>query len=129
MAREQGAKKARAEILRIQGDRRIPMSEIYDMFAGKATPDEVLRAAREGDPPAAQLNDRLFYAELYIGLYYESEGDVRRAAEHIHAAADQHKIGHYMWDVARVHADRLQATEKAAAEKPADKASAQQQAK
>jgi len=129
MARESDARKARAEILRIRGDRRIPMSEIYDMFAGKATPDDVLRAARDGDPPPAQLNDRLFYAELYIGLYYESEGDARRAAEHIRVAADQHKIGHYMWDVARVHADRLQASEKAAAEKPAEKASAQQRAK
>ena len=107
MARESGVKKARAEILPIRGDRRIPMSEIYDLFAGKATPEDVLRAARAGDPPAAQLNDRLFYAELYIGLYYESEGDARRAEEHIRIAADKHRIGHYMWDVARVHADRM----------------------
>lgn len=113
MARESDVKKARAEILPIRGDRRVPMSEIYDLFAGKATPDDVLQAARAGDPPAERLNERLFYAELYLGLYYESEGDSRRAAEHINAAADKHKIGHYMWDVARVHADRLKAKEKA----------------
>jgi len=109
MARESGVKKARAEILKIGEDRRIPMRQIYDLFAGKATPEDVLRAARAGDPPPAQLNDRLFYAELYLGLYYEVEGDARRAAEHIQRAADDHKIGHYMWDVARVHADRLKA--------------------
>jgi lipoprotein NlpI len=111
MARESGVKKARAEILPIRGDRRVPMSEIYELFAGKATPDDVLRAARADDPPAERLNERLFYAELYLGLYYESEGDARRAAEHINQAADKHKIGHYMWDVARVHADRLRARE------------------
>jgi lipoprotein NlpI len=117
MARESGVKKARAEILPIRDDRRVPMSEIYDMFAGKARPDDVLRAARAGNPPSPQLNDRLFYAELYIGLYYESEGDGRRAAEHISVAADKHKIGHYMWDVAHVHANRLQAIENSAAGK------------
>jgi lipoprotein NlpI len=126
MARESGVKKARAEILPIRGDRRIPMSEIYGLFAGKATPDDVLRAARAGDPPAAQLNDRLFYAELYVGLYFESEGNARRAAEHISIAADKHKIGHYMWDVARVHADRLKSNEKSATEKSTEKAPVKQ---
>ena len=41
------------------------------------------------------------------GLYYEAAGDNAKAKEHITTAAEKHKIGHYMWDVARVHAERL----------------------
>lgn len=49
---------------------------------------------------------RQFYAELYLGLLAEAQGDERQALAHL-AAAEKHKIGHYMWDVARVHADLL----------------------
>ena len=49
---------------------------------------------------------RLFYAHLYLGLYYESLGDKKKALEHLTlAAADEHSVGGYMWEVARVHRD------------------------
>jgi len=65
----------------------------------------VLAAVETGRPSAAERNQRLFYAHLYLGLYYEAAGDQKRALEHLRKAADDHKIGHYMWDVARVHVD------------------------
>jgi lipoprotein NlpI len=53
------------------------------------------------------MNQRLFYAHLYVGLYYEAIGDRKRAREHILKAADDDKADHYMGDVARVHAALL----------------------
>lgn len=105
-ARAEGMEKARAAILPIEGDRRVPMMQIYDMFRGKLKPDDVLAAARAGEPGAKQLEQSLFYANLYVGLYYEAQGNDELARKHI-LSAEQHKIDHYMWDVARVHAERL----------------------
>jgi lipoprotein NlpI len=107
MARKDGVAKARADILKIGDDRRLPMRQIYELFAGKLKPDDVLDAARAGDPGKEQLNRQLFYAHLYLGLYYETEGNAKQALDHLNRAADEHRIGHYMWDVARVHRDLL----------------------
>lgn len=107
MARAENAEAAVRDLLEIGDDRRVPMRQVYEMFAGRLTPDDVLAAARAGEPDEAALNERLFYAELYIGLWHEAKGDAEAAQEHIACAADEHEIGHYMWDVARVHAERL----------------------
>lgn len=107
MARKDGVKKARAAIMKIGEDRRAWAMSVYDLYCGKAKPEDVLAAAREGKPTGEELNDRLFYAHLYLGLYYETEGDKKKALEHMTQATEKHKIGHYMWDVARVHLDLL----------------------
>ena len=111
MARKDGTKKARANMLKIGKDERVPMKEIYELFSGRMKPAEVLQAAQAGKPTKAQLNSRLFYAHLYLGLYFETEGDAKKALEHLTIATD-HKIGHYMWDVARVHRDLLRKAKK-----------------
>lgn len=112
MARDVGVKAARDALLPIGHDPRVPMMQIYALFAGKATIDDVLRAARAGRPTADELRERLFYAELYCGLYCEATGDAAAAREHITRAAEQYPIGHYMYDVARVHAARSKAEAK-----------------
>jgi lipoprotein NlpI len=109
MARDQGVAAARDGLLKIKQDRRVPMMEVYALYAGQAQPDDVLRAARAGGPSPVELNARLFYAHLYLGLYYEVAGDAQRAREHLATAAEEHKIGHYMWNVADVHVQRLKA--------------------
>jgi lipoprotein NlpI len=106
-ARVVGVEKARAAMLKIGKDRRVPMTEVYALYAGKAKPDDVLKAARAGNPKEEELKRHLFYAHLYLGLYYEAEGDKEKAREHITKAADDYRIGHYMGDVARVHRDLL----------------------
>lgn len=108
-ARESSVEAARKALLKIKQDRRVPMMEVYALYAGEKTPDDVLAAARSGEPPAEQLNERLFYAHLYLGLYYDAAGEKTLALEHIRKAADEHKIGHYMWDVAHVHKELLEA--------------------
>ena len=107
MARKDGIAKARKEILKIGDDKRVPMRQVYDLYAGKLKPDDVLAAAQAGEPAREVLNRQLFYAHLYVGIYHELEGNKKRALEHLQKAAAEHRIGHYMWDVARVHRDLL----------------------
>ena len=107
MARKDGVAKARADLLKIGDDRRVPMKQIYDLFAGRMKPADVLAAAQAGNPSKNELNSRLFYAHQYLGLYYETEGNKKLALEHMAKATEDYRIGHYMWDVARVHRDLL----------------------
>lgn len=101
-----GVKKARADMLDVGEDKRVPMKEIYQMFLGKLKPEEVMQVAKAGKPSANEKAHRLFYAHLYLGLYYESLGEAKKALEHLTAAADEEfAVGGYMWDVARVHRD------------------------
>jgi lipoprotein NlpI len=98
-----GLEKARQGMLVIKDDRRVPMRQIYDLYAGKATPDDVIAAVKADDPSKQVLRSRLFYANLYLGLYHESNGGGKLAESYIEAAAGD-PIDHYMGDVAKVHA-------------------------
>lgn len=106
-AREKSPEAAREALIPIRGDTRVPMKEVHQLFAGKATPADVIRAAEEtpADPKAKRRH--LFYARLYLGLYFEATGEKAKASEHIRAAAGMAPQGDYMGDVARVHARRL----------------------
>jgi lipoprotein NlpI len=110
MARKSGIPKAQEAMLKIGKDKRVPMREVYDLYLGKLKPADVFKAARGGKddkPEPEQLNRQLFYAHLYVGIWHELNGDKEKALAELGAAADKHKIGHYMWDVARVHRDLL----------------------
>lgn len=115
VAKAEGAEKARASLLPIENDRRVPMMEIYRLYKGEATPEDVLKAARAGDPKDEELAGRLFYARLYVGLHYEAAGQDDLARKYLLEAADEHAdtrtINRYMYDVARVHAQKLRAAE------------------
>ncbi len=106
MAKKDGMDKARKSMLKIGDDRRVPMRQVYDLYKGELKPDDVLAAARADNPPKDQLNSRLFYAHLYVGIYHDLAGDRKKALEQMELAVE-HRIGHYMWDVARVHRDLL----------------------
>jgi tetratricopeptide (TPR) repeat protein len=102
VARAESPKAARAALLPVGPDSRVPMREIYELFKGSASADAVLNAA--GTRPQAR-----FYAHLYVGLYSEAMGDAARALEHIGLAAQPQfaDAGGYMHMVAVVHLGRL----------------------
>ncbi len=102
VARAQGVEKARASILKIGKDKRVPLMQVYALYSGRAKPEDVLAAVREGKPSPEELHQRLFYAHLYLGLYYEAAGDKKLALEHMTKAAEDYRVGHFMGDVARV---------------------------
>lgn len=108
-ARLDGVQKARESILDIEGDERIPMREIYDLYRGRGTADDVMQAAERGYPNAAELNNRLFYALLYVALFDDVSGHTQTALQYTERAVSNFQVSHYMWDVARVHLETLKA--------------------
>ena len=97
-APEGSVEAAEKKLLAVTKDPRVPMAQIQEMFAGKKPPEDVLKVGEAGGDVAA------FYADLYVGLYYEAVGRddeslrlVKRAAENPAA------VDNYMGDVARVH--------------------------
>ena len=107
LARALDSDKARQSLLKVGRDKRVPLMEVYALFKGDATTTDVLAAANEGEPSAAERNQRLFYAHLYLGLYHESMGNKLKTLDHMTKAAEQYKCSGYMWEVARVHLERL----------------------
>ncbi len=98
VARAESPARARAVMLPVGPDARLPMREVYQMFRGSLTPEQVMAAA--GSDASGQ-----FYGHLYLGLYFEAVGMKDQALEHIKiAAADRfERAGGYMHMVARVH--------------------------
>lgn len=105
VARAESPARAKAALLPVGPDARVPMRQVYELFKGAMTPEQVLSAA--GTSLSGQ-----FYANLYLGLYYEATGDVRRARAALEAAAADRfrSAGGYMHMVARVHVARLAAS-------------------
>jgi lipoprotein NlpI len=108
VARLAGVEKARSLLIPMEGDPRVPMKEIYALYAGKGKPEDVLKAAEAGSPSPSRLKDQLFYAHLYLGLYYEAQRNATEVRANIFKAASEASPGNYMGDVARVHAKLLQ---------------------
>tara|TARA_Y100000588_G_C14069992_1_gene845372 strand:- start:36 stop:806 length:771 start_codon:yes stop_codon:yes gene_type:complete len=105
LARAKGVEEARKKLIPIIGDGRIPMMEVHALFGGKSTPEKVLAKARAGDVKGARLERQLFYAHLYLGIWYETNKEFKLRDQYIAlaaAVADKHG---YMGDVARVHAE------------------------
>lgn len=90
-------------------DTRVPMKQVYQLFKGEAKPEDVLAAAKAGEPDAETLKNNLCFAHLYLGLYYEASGDAAKAREHIEKAAVEFKHDHYMGRMAQVHFGQLKA--------------------
>ena len=104
VARRLGIDKARAALLKVENDPRVPMMQIYALYAGKGSAEEVMTAATSGKSSPNELNERLFYAHLYLGLYFDVAGNEKMAREHIVQAAELFKVDSYMGEAARVHA-------------------------
>jgi len=103
-ARLSGFEQAREELLSIKNDPRAPMMEIYDLFRGTGSGQEVIAAADAASP--AGHRHAPFSARLYLSLYHEARGDEQKARELMLQARElgsAFDAGHYMVEVARVH--------------------------
>ena len=68
-----GVDRAQTVMLTIENDRRVPMMQVFNLFRGKCQPDDVLAAARAGNPDEMTLAGQLFYAHLYLGVVVRCE--------------------------------------------------------
>lgn len=106
LARLTDLENARQRMLRTRPDPRLPMQAVYELYAGKRSTDSVLAAADRATDPGHRRVAR-FYAHLYVGLYFDAQGQPKQARPHVEKAATSYRISHYMGDVAEVHAKRL----------------------
>mgnify|MGYP003336756739 FL=1 len=102
VARAESPARAKAALLPVGPDARVPMREVYRLYRGEMTPEQVLRAGQGSA-------DGQFYANLYVGLYYDAIGETAKARAAITTAADERyaSSGGYMHRVARVHLGQL----------------------
>jgi lipoprotein NlpI len=102
VARLEGVEPARKHLIPIEGDSRVPMKQVHDLFAGTGTVEQVLAAAEQGE--GEELRNHRCFAHLYLGLYFEALGEVAKAKDHILKAANDFSMDHYMGQCAVVHA-------------------------
>jgi lipoprotein NlpI len=106
-------KTAREGLLKYKKDDREPFPDVYAMFAGKLTGDEVLARILLAKLPAGENDKRLFYAQLYVGLLDAVENRREPAIKHLREAAknpwgrDAGYGPNFMWHVGRLHHDLL----------------------
>jgi lipoprotein NlpI len=107
-ARKDGVEKARKNLLTLDGDdRRVPMMRVYEMLQAKIKPAEVIETAEKAKLEGEARTEALFYAHLYVALYFEAVGEADKCKEYLAPAVEKYQIGHYMWDVANVHFGRM----------------------
>lgn len=102
VAKTDGLEAARKALIPIKGDDRVPMKEVHDLFAGKGTEEDVMKAANVDAGLEAKRN-HLCYAHLYLGLYHEALGHTEQAKVHMVKAATEYQMDHYMGKCAEVH--------------------------
>ena len=117
ISKTDGAKEAEKHFIKITSDRRVPLKEIHALFAGKGTERQVLDSIKASDPGPAALARNRFYGHLYLGLYYEAQGNANKATNYIAKAAKGYEAHGYMGQVARVHHEWLAKKEKQAKRK------------
>ncbi|MDA7858318.1 hypothetical protein N9B05_00740 [Mariniblastus sp.] len=117
-ARISNVEEGRGKLIPISEDRRVPMSQIYEMYAGRMTPEQVLAIANRTSPrvelDSEQHRLQRYYAYLYIGLYHEMLKDKEASIEAMKKAAKLNPLGktNFMGQVARVHLQLRQAAKK-----------------
>jgi lipoprotein NlpI len=100
----EGPEAARKQLLPVGPDARVPMREVYLLFAGRAKPEAVIQAA-------GARADAVFFANLYLGYYFEAMRDAKQARAYFQKAASPEfaAAGGLMHTVARVHLQNLKA--------------------
>ncbi len=105
-----GKEAARKELLKYDKDDREPFGDVYQLFAGTMTAEQILLKIKTAEISDSEREKRYFYALLYVGLNDAVEGRAKSAKKHLTQAAENTwapKAGygpHYMWEVARLHA-------------------------
>lgn len=124
-AKAYGLEAAREGLLKYKKDDREPFPDLYALFAGRMTGDEVLARIEQASISEVERQKRLFYADLYIGLYSLVQGETDAGCRRLQRAVENQwgrSAGGgpgYMWHVARVHSELLKRSRTCQADAPA----------
>lgn len=108
-AKAYGFEKAREGLLKYKKDDREPFPSVYELFAGRTTPERILAQIRAAELGDDEREKRYFYAHLYIGLNHAVEGRSAEALKALRLSTANRwgpKAGYgpiYMWNVGRLH--------------------------
>lgn len=102
VAKSKSVDEARKALIPSRGDPREPMMSILAMLDGQAEPGEVMKAALANTQPGSARKTAQLYADLYVGLYYDSLGESENAAKFLKRSLTYGRTG-YMADTARVY--------------------------
>lgn len=100
-----GLEKARKEFIPITQDSRVPMKQVHRLFGGGGSVDEVFQAATSTPALGRSKAFQLYYAHLYVGLYYDMIGDQEKSINEMRQAAQINPLAKdlLMGRVADVH--------------------------
>ncbi len=84
------------KLLVVKNDSKKLLNKIYQLFANTCQVNEVLNV---GKKEGVKGN---FYAHLYVGLYYESQGNIEDAKIYLIKSLE-YQLDDYMWYLAHVH--------------------------
>ncbi|MCH2180769.1 MAG: hypothetical protein MK108_02070 [Mariniblastus sp.] len=82
-----GLEKAREEFIPITQDSRVPMKQIHQLFGGSGSVEDVFQAATSTPALGRSKAFQIYYAHLYVGLYYDMVGDQEKSLAEMRAAA------------------------------------------
>lgn len=102
VAKSEDLAAAKKSVIPSRGDGRQPMMSILQMLKGEKKPAEVLAAAVANTTAGVRRDTALFYADLYIGMFYDAEGNSAEAKKHFVSSLERGSSG-YMVDTARVY--------------------------
>ncbi len=81
VARQQNLETARSNLIQIDGDTRVPMPEVFKLFAGKCVDQTVIDAFEKSKDKTGA-----YYGYLYLGLYYDAKGNEKKSLAYIEKA-------------------------------------------
>ncbi len=106
VAKSDSTESAKQQLLAAPNDPRPPMAEILKMLQ-TGNMDLVSARVSEFTVGSPERQDSQFYADLYLGLYADAQGETLKAHRFMTRAAEK-APRHYMGDVARVYAAQLE---------------------
>jgi lipoprotein NlpI len=108
-----GTAKARAAMIQYVRVDRPPLTDVYRMFQGELTADDFRSRAEQ----FREHSKERFYADLYLGLFFDVEGKPVESLRHLKAAEDSRWAKEagggpgWMWHIARIHAEKVRKRE------------------
>lgn len=102
VAKASSPERARALVLPAPGDRRVPMAPLLSLYRGEADEAAVRAAVAELPEDSRAIKMAGFYADLYLAMLADAEGDRQRASELAARAAKIAEVN-YMTDVGRIY--------------------------